>query len=222
MIFNTQDVIVLPGDSLPPNHYTGGWLIEREPMLFQAGVDFAYGAGGPLTKTVLDNLRATIPRTKFDSLRIDTRSHMLMPGWFPCIPGWHCDFMETDEDGQQVANSFDAETHHYMYLSGEPATQFLQQRNIDWPENRCRWGDVSRKIEEGGNSGLRPYQIGTGQLIRFCGNELHRGMPHTGKTGHWRFFFRATSFPEGHKAQGIWTNKIRTQVQVYADSNAGW
>ena len=29
--------------------------------------------------------------SRFKYLSIDSRVHMLMPGWMPCIGGWHCD-----------------------------------------------------------------------------------------------------------------------------------
>ena len=220
MRFNTQKVVPLPGDALPPNHYTGSWIIEREPMLYQANVDFAYGAGGPLTKTVLDNLRAMIPQQEFADLRVDTRSHMLMAGMYPCIPGWHCDsFLEGDEQ-RRLYTPLDPLITNYMYLSGEPATLFLVGRDVECPvTERNHWGDVSKWVEA---QGLATVAVPTGQLVRFQGNELHRGAPHTGSNGHWRFFLRATSFPEGHQQRRKWANKVRSQVQVYADVNAGW
>jgi hypothetical protein len=61
--------------------------IKKEPMFFNSDFDYAYLNGGKITRSFLDNLP--------DGWRIDvvfdSRIHMLMPGWYPSIPGWHHD-----------------------------------------------------------------------------------------------------------------------------------
>ncbi len=58
--------------------------LKSEPMLFRATREFARFVGGPLTKAFLNAL-------DWEDCLIDSRVHMLMPGMYPCIPGWHHD-----------------------------------------------------------------------------------------------------------------------------------
>jgi len=217
--FNTKEIEYLPMDGVLPNENYGKWLIEREPMLFQSNAEFSFNAGGPITKDVLDRLRACTPSKVFNKLRIDTRSHMLMPGFFPCIPGYHCDFMQTTESGKQMMSTHDEDIEHYMFLSGPPSTEFIKDRNIVWDKDIFTWKEVSNEMN---SRKLETFKVPTGQLIKFNARELHRGTPHEGPPGHWRYFFRATSLPEWHQDYGKFTNKIRHQVQVYCDLNEGW
>lgn len=64
--------------------------IKNEPMLFNCDLEHALKYSGPITNHWLSNL----PKDWInigETLVIDTRVHMLMPGWYPCIPGWHHD-----------------------------------------------------------------------------------------------------------------------------------
>ena len=71
--------------------------IEAEPMLYSASWNFARKYGGPLTNQVMGRSARAVKfmlDTQIDTypyLVIDTRVHMLMPGFYPAIPGWHCD-----------------------------------------------------------------------------------------------------------------------------------
>src|SRR5690606_10082560 len=70
-----------------------------ETMLFGADLAFAQENGGEITKQVIDSLpKFTVP----DDLHvvIDTRVNMLMRGYYPSIPGWHCDDVPRGENGQ--------------------------------------------------------------------------------------------------------------------------
>ena len=62
--------------------------VKNEPMLWQCDRKFAYENGGPITRAFLDAIKKT---NLADDLIIDTRTHMLMPGWWPAIPGYHHD-----------------------------------------------------------------------------------------------------------------------------------
>ena len=60
--------------------------IKNEPMLFNCDLKAAYDLGGPITQEFLDKVMDFVDDEK---VVIDTRVHMLMKGWFPCIPGFH-------------------------------------------------------------------------------------------------------------------------------------
>lgn len=62
--------------------------IKNEPMFFNSGYAFALEKGGPITQSFLRSL----PKDWRDApLVFDSRVHMLMPGWYPAIPGYHHD-----------------------------------------------------------------------------------------------------------------------------------
>lgn len=61
--------------------------IKNEKMFFNSDLVFAYENGGPITKSFIDNL----PEEWKTNSVFDSRVHMLMPGWYPAIPGWHHD-----------------------------------------------------------------------------------------------------------------------------------
>lgn len=69
------------------NHYTDE-QIKNEPMLFNCDFKHAYDLGGPITGEFLDHIADHLPT---EDIVVDSRVHMLMPGWFPCIPGFHHD-----------------------------------------------------------------------------------------------------------------------------------
>lgn len=63
-------------------------------MIYRGDLDFAYLHGGPLVARFLDAaLRDVRPRdqSRFAFATVDSRVHLLFPGMYPCIPGWHCD-----------------------------------------------------------------------------------------------------------------------------------
>lgn len=61
--------------------------IKKEPMFFNCDLEFAYNNGGKITQSFIDNL----PLDWIENSVFDSRVHMLMPGWYPAIPGWHHD-----------------------------------------------------------------------------------------------------------------------------------
>jgi hypothetical protein len=74
-------------------------MIKNEPMFFSADSDFVKEHGGPITRRFLASMPSDWIAAR--DLIWDSRSHMLMPGWYPCIPGWHLDDIpRTRPDGQ--------------------------------------------------------------------------------------------------------------------------
>lgn len=58
--------------------------IKNEPMFFNCSLEFAYNNGGPITRSFIMNLPDD---WNTDQVVFDSRVHMLMPGWYPAIPG---------------------------------------------------------------------------------------------------------------------------------------
>lgn len=82
-VFDSQ---IQLGDSLPlyPERE-----VKNEPMLFSCDFNSAYYLGGCITRRFLEILPTDFRNSK--DLIIDSRVHMLMPGFWPCIPGYHLD-----------------------------------------------------------------------------------------------------------------------------------
>lgn len=201
--------------------------IKAEPMFFRATVDFALANGGDLTHRFVDE--AFSLWGDLSDVIIDSRHHMLMPGMFPCIPGWHTDDAPRDQDkwGGQP-NIFDPEyvTEHLLCIvdSGTGSlTEFLKGE-IEMPES---WM-VRRFQQEGSNfyksadKIIETYEPGTrvyprtGDIVEFDSHTWHRGTP--ARARGFRWFIRMTRNSK-HQAQ----NEIRSNAQVYiTDTSYGW
>lgn len=197
--------------------------IKNEPMLFSASYDFARNHGGPITDDFLDCLAMDYGHLLDDKLVIDSRVHMLMPGWYPCIPGWHHDDVpRTRRDGQPNYRKLDYKSKHFAVVVGDCSlTQFLYGKiSLDIPRlGRTIYKDWNEQINHilGGTRrkpGLIPVQPGL--PIYFDWQTFHRGMPAT-KNG-WRMFIRASWDTDRPKL-----DEIRNQTQVYmSELEAGW
>lgn len=198
--------------------------IEAEPMLYDCDFDTAHELGGPLTKRILselmhssDNWFCDMYTHKDLHAHIDTKSVMLMPNFYPCIGGWHCDSVPRPDEKSQPDLSLMREDR-FSYLCIIPSTPNLSNTEfitnemmIDVDKDRV-WNSVNKAVDKAKNKSI--FKAKDGDVIRFNQSSIHRGMP---STGHgWRYFFRLT-FTE-KKPQ----NKIRHQVQVYTAPDTSW
>ena len=80
-----------------------------------------------------------------DDFTWDVKVHMLMPNQFPCIPNWHFDNIprvNNAQDWGQVRTDLPM----YLYISGEPLTEFRKTGKI----NPCEWVRFTQKDEHRG------------------------------------------------------------------------
>jgi hypothetical protein len=186
--------------------------IEKEPMLFHASEEFARAKGGPITHAFLDGIADWGP------VVIDSRVHMLMPGFWPCIPGWHVDDVpRTRADGQPDHTNPCYKSEHVLALFGDCSlTQFTEgDFMLEDPEPFT--GKVyqlwNRYLEK---QALHISAVPPETLCFFNWQSLHRGQPAT-KRG-WRLFIRASRSTHERPV-----NKIRVQTQVYlVDPTESW
>ena len=199
--------------------------IEAEPMLYDCDFETANRLGGPLTKRVLSELTHS-PDSRFNRdkcthkdlhVHIDTKSVMLMPEFYPCIGGWHCDTVPRPNGKSQPDISLMREDifHYLCIIPSTPNlsnTEFVtSELMIDVDENLV-WRSVNKAVDEAENKVI--FKAEDGDVIRFSQSSIHRGTP---STGHgWRYFFRLT-FTEKEPQ-----NKIRHQVQVYTAPDTSW
>lgn len=110
----------------------------------------------------VEPLLATFPKNPY-RYTWDIKVHMLMPGQYPCIPGWHHDMVPRDESGRQDYSLVRPDESMYLWISGAPFTEYEGAGGVKRVEPQV-WYEFS-------------------QLCR------HRGTPSPDHT--WRCFVRA-------------------------------
>jgi len=192
-------------------------IVKNEPMFFSCSSMFADEEGGPITRDFLSKIDCA-----HDDLIIDTRVHMLMPGWFPCIPGYHHDDVpRSDPNGQPNYDDPEYRCHHAMALvNGDICPTEFALGTFIMP--RVEPGEIVYKIwhpevEEQLDNGIGYREKAlSNQIIYFDDRTFHQGTRAV-KAG-WRWFGRAT-WGSGREIK----NEIRRQVQVYLEyPMEGW
>lgn len=205
----------------------GQAAIHDETMFFGCSPDWIEDAcpdESPLTHSVIHLLRRSGEMEEAEKfceehgkfLVVDTRSHMLMPGMYPAIPGWHCDaYPRKGYNGQPDLKAAHPNTPHYaMHLSTHPdgvsRTEFTNVQLDTSIDEAHVWYDVDRQMNVG-SSNNKQYR--DGELVRFTQPTLHRVMP--AEVKGWRWWFRMSAYYRPPP------NEIRRQVQVYT-TERGW
>lgn len=199
--------------------------IKNEPMFYNADAEYASEHGGPITKYFVERLydlfHWDVPRP----MVIDTRSHMLMKGFYPCIPGWHHDDVPRSRaDGQPNYNNPEYHAQHYMALvNGDicPTEFALGKCEMpDFDEGEVCYRKWHPLVDELCDSGkLQRYEASGNPIIQFDAHSFHRGTQ--ARESGWRWFGRASMSTDRLYNT---TNEIRNQVQVYipAPDYRGW
>lgn len=203
---------VRPGPALSTGH-----TVKGEPMFFRATGEYAYHNGGPITREFLRALD-----TPLDKILFDSRVHMLMKDWYPCIPGWHHDDVaRTRADGQPDYDNAPYRPRFAMALVGDSVcrTEFAlgEACFTKIPEGQMLYETWHQEVENLIDAGeLTSWLAPMHQVIYFDDRSWHQGTQATGRG--WRWFGRAT-FDSMLKPE----NEIRQQVQVYlANPMGGW
>lgn len=202
-------------------------VVKSEPMLFNCDRASAARLGGQITRDFLSWLP-----DGWDDVVIDSRVHMLMPGWMAAIPGWHHDDVPrppipagqhfgTAGQPDYVTPRYHSE-HLLVLLGADVAPTEFAIGVCPMPEVRDgqiiygEWSPVvDRLVESGAVSTWRP-SIGT--VVQFDAHAFHRATVATGSG--WRWFCRVSRNTERTRQA---TNEQRVQVQVYLPApTQGW
>lgn len=193
--------------------------IKSEPMFFNCDISFAYQHGGAITRAFIDALP-----TYWKDARVvlDSRVHMLMKGWYPCIPGWHHDDVpRSTPNGQPNYINPEYKSEHILGLvNAEVAPTEFAEGTIDLevPEDMIykKWHPQVEEAVRMGN--LKLHKAKSGVLYAFDYETFHQGSRAV-KDG-WRWFARVSKNTD--RSFHI-TNEIRSQVQVYMEfPMEGW
>jgi hypothetical protein len=205
--------------------------IQYESMFFRASPKFAEDEGDDLTIAFLQS--ASSLWGNLDDCIIDTRWHYLMPGMYPCIPGWHVD--DAPRDPKKYGGQPDLWTdgvgpEHLLCVvdTGTGSlTQFLESapfipktvlvEDLEHSgANFFKTADQLIEFQRSMHNGIKTTTVDPGAIVEFDSRSWHRGMPATGKGFRW--FARMTRGSH-HKP----ANEIRHNSQVYlTDANQGW
>lgn len=195
--------------------------VKNEPMFFNCDIDFAHQHGGPITREFIENLPMDWLN---DNPVLDSRVHMLMPNWYPCIPGWHHDDVpRSTPTGQPNYINPEYDSLHIMgMVNGEicPTTFIVGDVEVSEPNINVRQYNIwNNEIENDWNEkGYQAVEAQSGRYIQFDRNAFHTGIK--AKRGGWRWFIRLSRNTD--RMNHI-TNEIRRQVQVYLEEPmAGW
>lgn len=207
---------------LPGSFAQGDTDIKNEPMFFNCSFDFAYWHGGPITKSFLSQL----PPGWTEDVVFDSRVHMLMPGWYPAIPGFHHDDVPRPEIpvGQHFITAGQPDYDNPAYRSehiiglvnGDICPTIFALGGCEMPAIAQgeliyrRWHEEVVKLIEAGK--LESFEAPSNRLIYFDCDTFHTGTKATGNG--WRWFGRISRNTDRVKKI---TNEIRQQVQVYLE-----
>lgn len=204
-------------------------VIKNETMFFNCDLAFAWKHGGPITRSFIDNLPVD---WRYDEVVIDTRIHMLMPGWYPAIPGYHHDDVPRPDIpvGQHFLTAGQPDYDNPRYLSEHIIglvnadvcpTHFATgvATFSEVPEGKTiykHWHpEVLRHIEEGT---LKQWEAPDRTLLEFNHATWHTGSKAV--LNGWRWFGRVSRNTDRVKKI---TNEIRVNAQVYLEfPMEGW
>lgn len=202
--------------------------IKNEPMFFNSDLEFAYENSGPITRSFIENL----PLDWKSDVIFDSRVHMLMPGWYPAIPGYHHDDVPRPPIpvGQHFATAGQPDYDNPRYLS----RHILGLVNGDICPTHFAVGRSEFSQIHGGELIYRQWhqevmaKLETGELSKHIAPdrtlvEFDWQTWHTGSKAvrnGWRWFGRVSRDTDRVLTP---SNEIRHQVQVYMEfPMEGW
>jgi hypothetical protein len=156
---------------------------------------------------------------------LDVRTHFLMPNFYPCIPGWHCDdfYRPKGQPDFEGIDKYSPKVHYCCVIGSDNETpynsmpKFLSDEIFLRYDPRNVYSSINCEIENILRATTLNYvEINNQDIVKFGHKDLHRGTVAT-RQG-WRVFMRLT-FSRDREPKNI----LRTQSQVYLKENfGGW
>lgn len=208
--------------------------IKNSQGLWNASFEDAIRFGGELTRNALKAMNIRFDR-KY--VVVDVKTHMLMPGMMPAIPGWHTDGVPRGgsmspakgEANIRMQEGNISPRYHLLVTGGDCPTNFLGARNIDLvtpsaKENGSKlYAYISSQVEKKirwDTPDLCPYEAPDAQVIEWDWWELHTAQ--AARAPGWRYLIRVTE-TDYLEPQSDLRLVLRNQQQVYLPSKEfGW
>lgn len=220
-------------------------LVRNTLGLVNASVEDAIRYGGELTRAAISAMHL---RNDRKNIIVDVKVHMLMPGFFAAIPGWHTDGVPRGESLNPLAKAppnLEAQvaienwrtavqpgrelrpTHYHMLVTGSGClTEFLESPfDLDETAPSTRGPLLYAGMNEQVNAALKSTPVRHVQSVPSCAVvefdwwDIHRGVEAT--QHEWRYFIRVAELDLAEPERDL-RKVIRTQQQVYAPQNFGW
>lgn len=203
--------------------------IKNTQGLWNASFDDAFRFGGDVTRAALQAMNI---RGDKKHIVVDVKTHMLMPGMIPAIPGWHTDGVPRGGKSLSPASGAphihmqegaESPRYHLLVVGGDCPTKFIASRNISLvTENLLNlYAGISSQVCEMDEKGLLDtYDAPDGQVVEWDWWELHTAQK--ARAPGWRYLIRVTEtdYLEPQKDLRL---VLRNQQQVYLPTEKfGW
>ncbi|UTC25240.1 hypothetical protein P7_050 [Pectobacterium phage vB_PcaM_P7_Pc] len=203
--------------------------IKNTQGLWNASFDDAFRFGGDVTRAALQAMNI---RGDKKHIVVDVKTHMLMPGMIPAIPGWHTDGVPRGGKSLSPASGAphihmqegtESPRYHLLVVGGDCPTKFIASRNINLvTENLPNlYAGISSQVCEMDDKGfLDTYDAPDGQVVEWDWWELHTAQQ--ARAPGWRYLIRVTEtdYLEPQKDLRL---VLRNQQQVYLPTEKfGW
>lgn len=198
--------------------------------LWNASLDDAVRYGGELTRQAIQAMNLRHDRK---NIIVDTKIHMLMPGWSPAIPGWHTDGAPRDEfknpQGKGKPDTFAQEgderynRYHILVTGNGCLTQYINQPVCIYiPEEPSYdvYAVMSQNVKE--RLTVTPNIVSTlpsCTVMEFDWWDIHTGVVATKK--EWRYLIRVCE-SDYYEPRKDLREVIRMQSQIYSPADFGW
>ncbi|QSM87544.1 hypothetical protein I3U44_17090 [Mycobacteroides abscessus subsp. bolletii] len=227
--FNRNPVVV--GPRAESDHA----LIEGTPNLRRASMSNAVLYGGPLLRGLLQSAPIV---GDHKHIFVDTKVSMLMPGWWPAIPGWHTDGVPRvllggtggmklygpHGDGQPSLSQQNTRSlegycprYHTLHVGNDCPTVFIDGRMhlpIEHDEDEQMYSEMTRRID--GCTTLRKLVAQEAVWYSWDWWNIHQASQATERG--WRLLIRITESDQPPADSDF----IRPQNQVYVPREFGW
>ncbi|WP_099021209.1 hypothetical protein [Mycolicibacterium palauense] len=223
--FNSNPAVI--GEKVNVNYD----LIEATPNMRRASLSNAMLFGGPALRQCLESAPLV---GNHKHIFVDTKVSMLMPGWWPAIPGWHTDGVprySVDAASVtpanwgkpslplQISRHFEGyrPIYHTVHVGVDCATEFIDgllHLPIDHDEDEQMYSEMTRKVNECHT--LRKLRAPLGKWMTWDWWNIHQATQseHRG----WRLLVRVTESDQPPAEEDF----IRPQNQVYVPREFGW
>ena len=164
-------------------------MIEKEPDLLAADLDYALANGGPITQYYLTKfLESSYLKDAYSGILpglhviVDTRIHALKKGEYPGISGWHTDFIErvSPTNMELDYSKFNPSVKIYIvnfsdHPKGVSNTEYLTSEvRLALPEKQV-YTSIDRQINA--MTALNALQVSDGEILAMDQYSLHRVRP---------------------------------------------
>ena len=201
--------------------------IEATPVLRRPSLETAVQFGGPVVRRLLEQVPLRGDRSY---VTVDTKVTLLMPGWYPAIPGWHTDGVprgtDLSPDGKgaprldEQVDMGEGPRYHVISVGLDSPTEFIDQTfdlEMEHYDSTQLYAELTRKVETLVQNGDLSTVAVSDRWVSWDWWNVHRAIPATA-TG-WRLLIRVT---ESDQLKPRTADFIRAQSQVYVPVEFGW